>query len=153
MTQTSHRVAIVVFCEAEGVDEFDAGAAARMAISRVLHQAGRTGPDAQEKVPSTRAPSCPHCGARAGVDDEGLTANHVLGESFFPDPDPDAPDYRPEACEGTGRPPRPDTHPIIGFDRPDGVGIYARVHETMEAGMALGNGYLWTHTTPKAYRP
>lgn len=27
-----------------------------------------------------------------------------------------------------------------------------RIHTVMETGMAAGNGYLWTHTTSKAYR-
>lgn len=30
--------------------------------------------------------------------------------------------------------------------------IPVRIHMVMETGMAAGNGYLWTHTTSKAYR-
>lgn len=30
--------------------------------------------------------------------------------------------------------------------------IPVRIHQVMETGMAAGNGYLWTHTTSKAYR-
>ena len=152
MPRTPHRVAIVVFCEAEGIDERDAAVAAQMAVSHALRQAGTSDPLAQAKVASTREPSCQRCGARAGVGDDQRVAKHVAGEPFFPDPDPLAPDWRPDPCPGTGMQPQADTQPVVGFDRPDRLPTYARVHEVMDVGMALGNGYLWAHTTTRAYR-
>lgn len=35
--------------------------------------------------------------------------------------------------------------------RPDGRSWETKVHDVIEAGMAIGNGYLWTHVTSKAF--
>lgn len=41
----------------------------------------------------------------------------------------------------------------VGFVRPsDDEEFFAEIRTTMEAGSAIGNGYLWTHVTSKAFR-
>lgn len=148
----THRVALVVMCEADGYDAADAGAVAQMALSRLVHLHGeQTG---QERVGSSSRPMCAACGVQSSVDDAGLVRAHLEAETWSPEEyaaeHPGEP--TPVACKGSGQHPRTPQETIIGFDRPNGHGVYARVHRVMEAGAAIGNGYLWTHPTTKAYR-
>ena len=162
MTRETHRVAIVVLCEAEGVDAADAAAGAQMAITRALYDGSQD--DKQGKVGQVRGPSCSKCGIswmhddKAPLDEDGNIRRHVWAERWSPEElkrDQMVGGYDEplqDACEGSGKPPRAPSGLLVGFDRPDGLAIYARVHEVMEAGMAAGNGYLWTQPTWKAFR-
>jgi hypothetical protein len=155
MGRETHRVAIVVFCEAEGVDEDDATTAALMAL-RTLIEDGRQD-DKQGKVGSVRGPTCDVCGVswlsdekEAGLDSDGNVSRHVEGERVAPEEIDD--DEIPAACEGSGKPPRTPDEAVIGFDRQTRGGIYARVHQVIGVGMATGNGYLQMRPTWKAFR-
>lgn len=141
-----HRVAIVVFCEAAGVDEHDAAAAARMALSATLRKAGEPDP----ALPSATKPSCASCGAYAKVNKKGLIKAHHRGETFMWDPEDGEEQSAP--CEGTGLPPHQRNEPVVAVEYRNGHIMRARVFDTMEAGMAAGNGYLWTRPTVKAFR-
>lgn len=143
--KTSHRVAIVVLCEANGVDESDASAVATAALSRLVREHRIEG--AETDVASTMDPSCSGCGSRPGVYADGAIAAHATGENWIADEN-DA----EHLCEGTRQPPRISQHPVIGFDRADGTKFRVRVNEVMDAGVAAGNGYLWLEPTTKAFR-
>lgn len=137
-----HRVAIVVFCEASGVDEGDAAAMARMALSSTLRQSGTPDPS----YPSATKPSCAACGSYAKVNKQGLIkAHHQAETDLFDDSD-----YPP--CEGSGKPPHERGEPVVSVEYRNGHVMRARVFDTIEAGMAAGNGYLWTRPTVKAFR-
>lgn len=137
-----HRVAIVVFCEASGVDEGDAAAMARMALASTLRQAGSPDPS----WPSSTRPSCAACGSYADVTDVGVMGDHhqgeigVFDESDFP------------LCKGSGLPPHERSEPVVSVEYRNGHVMRARIFDTVEAGMAAGNGYLWTRPTAKAFR-
>lgn len=45
MSRETRRVAVVVFCEAPGVDDRDAGTLATIAVRKALGAGGRLGPD------------------------------------------------------------------------------------------------------------
>lgn len=162
MNRTTYKVAIVILCEAEGVDERDAAAAAQIALGRLIHQGQQK--DKQGEVGSVRGPVCSDCGVAWMHDDEnpldadGNIKRHVSYERWSPEElkrDQMADGYDEplmDACEGSGKPPREPCDPVIGFTRPDGHGIYARVHAIMDAGMAAGNGYLWLQPTWKGFR-
>lgn len=137
-----HRVAIVVFCEAAGADEGDAAAMARMALASTLRKAGEPDP----AFPSATKPSCAACGAYAKVNKAGVIKPHHQGETdLF-----DGSDYPP--CEGSGKPPHERKEPVVSVEYRNGHIMRARIFDTMEAGMAAGNGYLWTKPTVKAFR-
>lgn len=165
MSRETHKVAIVVLCEAEGVDEHDAASAAQYAIGQALRDANQ--PDNQDKVGSVRGPVCSECGISwpksedrfdGGIDSDGNIRSHISCERWSPEElrrgqladGYDEP--LQDACEGSGKPPRRPDEPVVGFTRQDGLPIYARVHEIMDAGMAAGNGYLWLQPTWKGFR-
>lgn len=163
MKRKTHKVAIVVMCEAEGVDERDAAAGAQLALSRLVYVNSQD--DKQGEVGSVRGPVCSECGVAWMHDDDdpldtdGNIRRHVSCERWSPEElkrDQMADGFMDEpiqaACEGSGKPPAKPRDPVIGFTRPDGMGIYARVHQIMDAGMAAGNGYLWLQPTWKAFR-
>lgn len=137
-----HRVAIVVFCEASGVDEGDAAAMARMALSSTLRQAGEPDPS----MPSATKPSCAACGAYAKVNKAGMIKAHHQAETGLIDDS----DYPP--CEGSGKPPQVRGEPVVSVEYRNGHVMRARVFDTIEVGIAAGNGYLWTKPTVKAFR-
>lgn len=137
-----HRVAMVVFCEASGYDDMDAAATARMALTATLRKAGAADPT----LPSATPPSCAVCGARAQVTKVGVMKRHHLGEEDFIDDS----DHGP--CDGSGKPPRVRDEPVLTVEYRNGHVMQARIFDTVEAGMAAGNGYLWTKPTPRAFR-
>lgn len=141
-----HRVAMVVFCEAPGVDASDAAAAARMALSATLRKAGSPDP----ALPSATRPSCADCGAYAKVNKKGLIKAHHRGETFMWEPEDGEEQSAP--CAGTGQPPRTRNEPVVAVEYRNGHIMRARIFDTIEAGMAAGNGYLWTEPTVKAFR-
>lgn len=49
-------------------------------------------------------------------------------------------------------PMRGEVHTVRLGGRSDGRELGVRFHEVMEAGIAIGNGYLWTSVTSKAFR-
>lgn len=151
-TETVHRVAIAVFCEAAGVDERDAAMVAEMTIRRAL-LAQKLPLDEVAGLGTTRPPRCDTCGVDAGLGPAGNITRHVENERWSPeDVDVDADEERPQACAGSGLPPVVDDRPVIGFTRPDGVPYHARIFQVRDVGVAAGNGYLWTRPTVAAYR-
>lgn len=140
----THRVAIVVFCEAEGVDPRDAATGAEWALNHLFREHMHA--DGASLVRSTTAPTCGECGATPGLTDDGVLGDHARGENFL------AAGFEERRCYGAGMPPRDPNEPVIGYERPDGLGIYARVHDVMDLNMALANGYLRATPTLRAYR-
>lgn len=148
----TYRIALVVFCEARGVDEHDASAGAQIALNRLIYE--HKDPDAQEHVGSAMPPTCATCGVNTPMTDDGLVGDHVSCERWSPrsssSTTPALPLQKRAPAPGS-RHSRPRA-PVIGFVRPDGLPIFIRVHDVMEASMALGNGYLWTRPTIRAFR-
>lgn len=144
MTREARRVAVVVFCEAAGVDDYDAAVGAQLALSRLIHEHGVADPDCK-LVGVAGPPRCAACGAPATITARGKVRAHPSCESYVTRPGQ-------TSCSGSGKPPAQPSEPVIGFERADRVGIYARVHQIMDVGMAAGNGYLWTRPTVKAFR-
>lgn len=136
------RCAVVVFCEAEGVDEQDAAAAAQYALSNLIREHGLEG----VQLESVAGPTCSHCGVdQLKLTKRGKIASHASCERFVAR-------SKKNRCPGSGKPPRTPDEPIIGYTARSGLRLYTRVHQIMEVGMALGNGYLWARTTRKGFR-
>jgi hypothetical protein len=162
VSRETHKIAVIVFCEAEGVDDMDAAAGAQMALSRLIYQNNQT--DKQGEVGQVRGPSCSSCGISwpegygPAVDEDGNIKRHVDCERWSPEElkhdqmNDGFDEPLADACEGSGKPPREPSEPVIGFTREDGLPIYMRVHQIMDAGMAAGNGYVWMQPTWKAFR-
>lgn len=146
-----HRVAVVVFCEAEATDPGDAAHVARMALSQALREQ-RLPADAYADFGTSVPPRCADCGAGAALGPTGNMVRHVVGEPWAPeDVERSEGEARPAACGGSGQPPAKDNHPVVGYDR-GRVPFRARIFEVMDVGVAAGNGYLWTQPTWKAFR-
>lgn len=146
MEHTTHRVALVVMCEAEGSDAYDAAVGARMALSNLIY--GHKVEDSAEAValvPTSLPPRCAACGSTPPLTSKGKVWAHVSCETW-------PPKKGQTRCPGSGKPPHEPREPVIGYVRRDGLPIYARVYEVMDAGVAAGNGYLWLQPTIKAYR-
>lgn len=141
-TRKVRRCAIVVFCEAEGVDEQDAAAAAQYALSNLIRTHGLEGVELE----SVSEPTCSVCGVdQLRLTKKGNITSHASCERFVAR-------RRVDRCVGSGKLPRVPNEPIIGYTARSGLALHARVHQVMEAGMALGNGYLWAKTTRKGFR-
>lgn len=148
-----HRVAIVVFCEAEGVDAQDAAHGAEIALRHLIHE-HQTPPDDVHDFGTALPPRCARCGAYAPVTPAGVMAEHVFCEPYSPgDVEREEGEARPEACEGSGQPPESRDEPVIGYQRArDNLQIRARVHQVMEVGTAGINGHLLAVPTWRSYR-
>jgi hypothetical protein len=152
MPRETHRVAVTVFAEAEGADGNDAASVVAMVLRELIHDNAEA--DGHALLGSAGLPTCDHCGVRIGLTPSGNVATHMVGETWSPDDfvrDNPAME-KPDACAGSGQPPHLSTQPVIGFTHRNGATLYARVHDVMETGMALGNGYLWAKPTSKAFR-
>lgn len=140
-TRKVHKCAVVVFCEAEGVDEADAAYAAQLAISHTLRENAVKG----VKLESINDHQCAECGVtELKLTKKGLIPSHAAGERWVAREKK----YR---CPGSGKKPRNYEEPVVGYIARNGHTLYARVHQLMEVGVALGNGYLWARTTRKAF--
>ncbi|KQP63118.1 hypothetical protein [Nocardioides sp. Leaf285] len=145
LERTSHQVALVVMCEAVGYDPGDAAAGAVMALNHLIYTHKVDVEHGAALVPSSHPPRCARCGSTPPLTTKGKVWAHVPGERWTPR-------NGARRCPGSGEDPAVPQAPVVGFTRPDGVEIHARVADVLEAGAAVGNGYLWLHPTTKAYR-
>jgi hypothetical protein len=141
-----HRVGIVVFCEAPGYDDGDAAAVAKMAISATLRKAGEADPT----FPTASKPTCATCGAPAKVSKQGLVKAHHSGEAGLIEDEEGEPPVPP--CEGSRKAPHVPAEPVLKVEYRNGHIMETRIFDTVEVGVAAGNGYLWTKPTVRAFR-
>lgn len=156
MSRTTHRVAIVLLCEAEGLTEQDAADGATLALKHVFIEHGKTDDESQLLVGQVREGVCSYCGVNAGLASEHTVKDHLQGETWSLEElkadNPNEDFSGIENCSGSGHSPRKAVDPVVGFTRADKLPIYARIHKIIDAGTAIGNGYLWASPTWEGFK-